>query len=192
MLNKLIKNIHWKIKTQKFKKCGVDNRIGIDFSIHGEEYISMGSHFRGGRHVIIDAIDNYNGDGTGYLPCIEIGDNVTLTDYCYISCINKIRIENGVLLGTNTFITDNYHGENKKYELDIPPSKRKIFSKGEVLIEKNVWIGRNVCILPGVRIGAGSVIGANSVVTHDVDCNSIYAGVPAHKIRDIDGWENKN
>ena len=54
-----------------------------------------------------------------------------------------------------------------------------------IIIEDEVWIGANVTILPGVRIGKCSVIGAGSVVTKDVEEYSIYAGVPARKIRQL-------
>lgn len=40
-------------------------------------------------------------------------------------------------------------------------------------------------ILPNVRIGRGSVVGAGSVVTKDIEPYSIYAGVPAKKIRSL-------
>ena len=38
-------------------------------------------------------------------------------------------------------------------------------------------------ILKGVHIHSGSVIAAGSVVTRDVESNSIYAGVPAKKLK---------
>lgn len=36
-----------------------------------------------------------------------------------------------------------------------------------------------------VRIGQGAVVGAGSVVTKSVEPYSLYAGVPARKIRDL-------
>ena len=168
------------------KFSGDDNKIGLDFSVHGEKYITIKNHFRGGKHVIIDAIDSYNGETTGYTPEIIIEDNVTFTDNCYISCINKIHIGKGTLFGPNTFVCDNYHGSNRLEELAIPPSQRVLYSKGPVYIGENVWIGRNVCVMPGVTIGDGVVIGANSVVTHDIPAKCIAAGVPARIIKEID------
>lgn len=41
-------------------------------------------------------------------------------------------------------------------------------------------------ITKGVRIGDGAVIGANSVVLNDVEAHSVYAGVPARKIRKVE------
>lgn len=51
------------------------------------------------------------------------------------------------------------------------------------IIENDVWVGYGSTILGGVKIGEGSVIGAGSLVTKDVDPYSIYAGIPARRIR---------
>jgi len=50
-------------------------------------------------------------------------------------------------------------------------------------IENDVWIGYGTTVMGGVRIGEGSIIGACSLVTKDVEPYSIYAGVPARKVR---------
>ena len=185
MLDKIIKNIKWQHALNKFKHHGIDCRVGLDFSIHGEKYISIGDHFRGGKHIIIDAYDTYNGNPTGMTPSIYIGNDVTLTDNCYISSINEVIIGDGTLIGNNTFICDNFHGKSTEDELMIKPSDRKLYSKGKVCIGKNVWIGRNVCIMPNVVIGDYSVIGANSVVTHNIPSKCIAAGVPAREVKRI-------
>ena len=61
--------------------------------------------------------------------------------------------------------------------------KRKVVSKGAVVIDDNVWIGDKVSIMPGVHIGEGSIIAANAVVTKNIPPYSIAAGVPAKVIR---------
>jgi len=52
------------------------------------------------------------------------------------------------------------------------------------VIESDVWIGYGSIIMSGVKIGQGSIIAAGSVVSRDVEPYSIYAGVPAKKIKD--------
>ncbi len=55
---------------------------------------------------------------------------------------------------------------------------------GEVThIEDDVWVGYGSTILSGVTIGEGSIIAACSLVTRDVEPYTIYAGMPAKKIR---------
>lgn len=183
IVNKIINKIKLTHALSKLKYHGIDIKIGERFSINGKKNISIGSHFRGGRNIIIDTFTSYNGFSLGNNPKLIIGDNVSMTDNCYISCINEVLIGDGTLLGVNTFITDNFHGSSTYKEMKIPPSDRKLCSKGPVAIGKNVWTGRNVCIMPGVTIGDGAVIGANSVVTHNIPPYSIACGSPAKVIR---------
>ena len=51
------------------------------------------------------------------------------------------------------------------------------------VIEDNVMIGAGAVILGNVRIGKNSIIGANSVVNHDVEMNTVVAGIPARVIK---------
>ena len=85
------------------------------------------------------------------------------------------------MIGPNTIIAD-YDGH-----VVWPPSERwtKSDSGVEITIESNVWIGMNCIILKGVKIGSGSIIAAGSVVIGQVDPNSLYAGNPAKKIKQL-------
>ena len=113
---------------------------------------------------------------------IVIGNNVTVAAYCHIGCINKVTIEDEVLIAGKVFISDHFHGMIEAQSLSKPPVMRDLFSKGPVHIGKRVWIGEGVCIMPGVTIGENSIIGANSVVTKDIPANRVAAGVPARVI----------
>lgn len=55
-----------------------------------------------------------------------------------------------------------------------------------IKVGRGSWIGANSTILPGVTIGEGCIIGAGSVVVGNCDSNSLYAGVPAKKIKELD------
>lgn len=54
----------------------------------------------------------------------------------------------------------------------------------ETVIGKDVWVGYGATILTGVTIGDGAIIAAGAVVTKDVPPYTVYAGVPAKKLRD--------
>ena len=59
---------------------------------------------------------------------------------------------------------------------------------GNVEIKSGVWIGANATINQGTpvskrMIGANALIGSGAVVLHDCDADSVYAGVPARKIK---------
>ncbi len=180
----LKKRIMWDAYQSTLKKCGKNTIVQWPFQIHGGKYISIGDNFVAAPHLTIHAFDNYRETHETYNPSIEIGNNVTITEYCQISCIDHIEIGDGSLLGRNVFIADNNHGNGMdELEKDIPPVERKLMTKGPVIIGKNVWIGRNVTILSGVTIGDGAIVGANSVVTKNVQAYSVVAGCPVVEIR---------
>ena len=115
-----------------------------------------------------------------YTDCginIHIGKNVFINSGCKFQDQGGIFIDDGALIGHNVVIATLNH--------DMNPTKRASMIAQPIHIGKNVWIGSNATILAGVSIGNGAVIGAGSVVTKDVPENTVYAGVPAKKIKDI-------
>lgn len=102
---------------------------------------------------------------------IELGDSVMLSDK-----VAFFTHDGGVQVLSNMGYTKNAD------------------SFGQIKISNNVFIGRGAVILKGVTIGENVVIGAGSIVTKNCDSNSVYAGVPAKKIKTIqeyyDGCKN--
>jgi acetyltransferase-like isoleucine patch superfamily enzyme len=145
------------------------------------KYITIGDNTHLGRNIRLAAWDHYQ--SKSYSPQIAIGNNCSIGANAHITSINKIVIGNNVLTGKNILITDNSHGESRHDLLDIPPKKRLLYSKGEVIIGDNVWIGEKASIMPGVHIGEGCIIAAHSVVTKDIAPYSIVAGIPARVIK---------
>ena len=176
-------NLIWKSQCTQFSHIGIGSGVCSIPYVKGYEYIWIGDEFFCGNDVRIEAWDKYGHDI--YSPNIHIGDNVKFTDRVYLSCMNSIQIGNGVLLGRDVYISDNSHGDNSAEDLCIPPVKRKLSSKGPVIIHDNVWIGRQVSILSGVEVGEGSVIGANSVVVSNIPPYTVAAGAPAKVIKKI-------
>lgn len=166
-----------KIAGRSFQKVGINFILYPSAIINGAKYISIGNDFIGLHRLRIEAISNFNDEE--FYPEIIIGDNVIINTDCHIGCINKIVIGNNVLMGGQIFISDHFHGDIDSSELNIPPFKRKLRSKGPVIIGENVWIGEKVTILPNVKIGNNVIIGANAVVTKDIPDNCVAAGVPA-------------
>lgn len=119
---------------------------------------------------------------TSNIPCLIIKDGVHIGDGCHLTANNLITIGKGTLLGKHITITDNSHGDMDKEDSKVVPYKRKVISKGPVVIGDRVWIGDKATILPGVSIGDAAIIGANSVVTKDVPSRSVVVGVPARII----------
>lgn len=183
--NKIAKQIEWNYYKKRLANIGKNSQIGQNFSIINPDGISIGDNFSGGCDIALWSWNAVNIKGDDCKLIIK--NNVSITDRCIISAANRIEIGNGCLLGRDTFITDNSHGENISInELNISPHERNIFSKGTVIIGDNVWTGKNVCIMPNVKIGNGAIIGANSVVTHNIPPYSVAVGSPAKVIKTIE------
>jgi acetyltransferase-like isoleucine patch superfamily enzyme len=165
----------------RFSSCGSRVLIETPFIINGESKIKIGNNVRIKQGLHMEAISEHL--GTKYEPEIVIGDNVSINYDVHIAAIDKVVIEDDVLIASKVFISDHSHGNTEVESLKILPSKRQLYSKGPVQIKKGAWIGENVSILSGVTIGENSVIGANSVVTKNVDANCVVAGCPAKVIR---------
>ena len=96
---------------------------------------------------------------------IRMGDKVNVQDGACIHCTyekTETIIGNNVSIGHNALV----HG---------------------CTVEDNVLIGMGAIVMDNAHIGTGSIIAAGAVVLEDtvVPPGSIYAGVPAKKIKNI-------
>lgn len=181
-----ISNVFYSIYTSRVLKGLKESKNGsIRYPIYlkGSKYIKIGNNFDCDQRMRLDAIDNFLGEK--FYPEIIIGNNVSIQKDCHIGAINKIILGDNVLLASKVFISDHSHGEITKEALLLPPSQRRLYSKGPVVIENNVWLGENVVVLPGVTIGENSIVGANAVVTKSIPKNSVVGGNPARVIREL-------
>ena len=167
---------------RRFAGFGVGSLIGYPVSdIAGASCIHVGRHTEIATGVLLST---WPGRITE-TRVLKIGDNCHIGQSNQISAAVRIEIGDNLLTGPNVLIVDNAHGCSDRKLLDIPPSERPLYSKGEIKIGKNVWLGANVCILPGVHIGDGVTVAAGSVVTHDIPAYSVAAGVPARVIKTL-------
>lgn len=119
-------------------------------------------------------------------PSIKIGGHCSIGEYNHITACNKVTIGDGLLTGRFVFIGDNDHGGLSLEEGFVPPAKRRLVSKGAIVIGDNVWIGDKVTILAGVHVGDNVIVAANAVVTGDIPSNCLVAGVPAKIVKQIE------
>ena len=101
----------------------------------------------------------------GDVNSIRMGNKVNVQDGAVIHCTfekTKTLIGNNVSIGHNAIV----HG---------------------CVIEDDVLIGMGAIVMDNARIGSNSIIAAGAVVLENtiVEPGSIYAGVPAKKVKDI-------
>lgn len=108
----------------------------------------------------------FNAVVRGDVNSIRLGNKVNVQDGAVIHCTyerSKTIVGNNVTIGHNAIV----HG---------------------CVIEDDVLIGMGSIIMDNARIGSQSIIAAGAVVLENmiVEPGSIYAGVPAKKVKDID------
>ncbi|MDB2355778.1 MULTISPECIES: sugar O-acetyltransferase [unclassified Pseudoalteromonas] len=131
-----------------------------------------------GSGVIIEA-----GFHCDYGSQIQIGDRTFININCTVldAPINEgaISIGEDCLIGPNVQLLAVSHAVNPTERLN-----KENFA-APITIGNNVWIGAGVIVLAGVSIGDNAVVGAGSIVTKDVAANTVVAGNPAIKLKDI-------
>ncbi len=121
---------------------------------------------------------------------IFIGDYVVINEYAilqahpeaHIKIGNRVRISYGA-----SILTTSLDSSNQWYG---PKQRIRRHKAQSVVIEDNVWIAAKAIVLPGIRIGTGTVVAAGAVVTHDVEPNTVVAGIPAKPIRNLKSKNN--
>lgn len=135
----------------------------------------------------------------------EIAEDVFLADNCVV--IGDVKIAKGssiwynvvvrgdvnfIRIGENTNIQDGtiIHATYKKYPTII--GNNVSVGHGAIIhactIENNVLIGMGAIVMDNAKIGSNSIIAAGSIVLPStvVEPNSVYAGLPAKRIKNID------
>ena len=117
---------------------------------------------------------------------IEIKENVFIGGKTILDCLNKIEIEENVLVSYECIIADH---DSHSVKVDERINDLERFKKNQmrwsdvanqpIKICKNAWIGTRSIILKGVTIGEGAIVAAGSVVTKDVPPYTLVAGNPA-------------
>jgi acetyltransferase-like isoleucine patch superfamily enzyme len=115
-----------------------------------------------------------------YPDDIDIGDNVTINQFCYIGGKGGLTIGRNTQIGAGSKITTSGHNFDNP---DIPIVQQGL-NFDPVRIGEDVWFGFNVVVLAGAVVGKGSILAAGAVVGKvEIEEYSIAGGVPAKVIR---------
>ncbi len=162
-----------------FGAYGKDVYIEPGVVINRPRYVHVGDHVRIKRNT---SINLHPKDRKSKEPLLFIGDNVIISESCFISACNRIVIEENVGISPNVMIIDN----SRKLGDVSRPSKEQDLKIGYVHIEADSWIAYGACIMPNVTIGKHCIIGALSVVNKDIPPYSLAVGSPAKVVKRFD------
>jgi maltose O-acetyltransferase len=112
---------------------------------------------------------------------IEIGKGTFLNSEIRFGCPRD-----KVIIGDNCHIAARVCFETVSHGLKYDSVKGRGAHSKPIVIKDRVWIGCGAIILQGVTIGEDSVVAAGAVVTKDVPPKTIYGGVPAKFIKEIE------
>jgi acetyltransferase-like isoleucine patch superfamily enzyme len=157
--------------------------LGRSVSIHDHVYIdalsqkgvSIGNNVTIREHTIIECtgVLRYPGEG------ITIGDDVGISQYCFIGARGFIHIGNDVQIGPRVTI----YSEDHNFEDTDRLIRGQGVRRSGIIIGSDCWLGAGSTILDGATVGQGSVVAAGCVVTKSVPPYSVVAGIPGRVIR---------
>lgn len=104
---------------------------------------------------------------------VIIGDRVTLKSGVYVW--DGLRIEDDVFIGPCVAFTNDIWPRSKQHSKEFSTT----------VIKRGASIGANATILPGLIIGEGAMIAAGSVVTKNVPPHTLWLGVPAKQVGEL-------
>jgi acetyltransferase-like isoleucine patch superfamily enzyme len=110
---------------------------------------------------------------------LVIGKGSFINYRCFLDLSDDIIIGDNVSIGFECKFITSFH------ELGNQSKRASKGKKQGIVIGDGCWIGANCTIMPGVTIASGCVVGANSLVTRDTECNSLYVGCPAIKVKNL-------
>lgn len=107
---------------------------------------------------------------------LEIGSGTTVAWNVRIYNLGLVAVGENVVISQYSHLCAGTH--------DYSTSDFKLL-KPKIIVKDNVWIAADVFVGPGVSIENGCVIAARSVVVKNTEANSLYAGNPAKKIKQL-------
>ncbi len=141
-----------------YSDVSIGDQVSFGHNVMIREKVRVGKETLIGTGVVIDG------------SC-KIGERVSIQTGAYLS--TNCTIEDSVFLGPHAVLTNDKYMTQKKTTLVGPT------------IRRGASIGANSLLMASVEIGEGSVVGAQSLVLRDVPPRSIYAGIPAKKLKKV-------
>lgn len=114
----------------------------------------------------------------------ENNNNVAINDLLINTRSGRVVIAENCFFGHGCALLTGTHDPHKFGErrlLDVPPEGR------DIILKEGVWLASFVTVIGPAILGKNTAVAAGSLVIGDTEPNSLYAGRPAVKIRQLDG-----
>jgi len=119
-------------------------------------------------------------DGGWISPTASIGVGALIAPLAVVS--TKTKLGNHVIVNIGASVS---HDTEIGNFVTLSPGSRVA---GNCQIGDGVFIGIGAVVTDGISIASGTVVGAGAVVVDNIFLPGVYAGVPAKKLRDQEGW----
>jgi galactoside O-acetyltransferase len=139
-----------------------------------------------------------------YPELVDIGDNVIIDDFTYIS--TSLKIHNNVHIAAGCKIIGGKKAFVEMYEFStlapnvvlsagsddytsgiatpfVPMEFKDNAKIGKIILNKHCIVGSGSVVLPDVIFQEGACLGALSLANKDLEEYTLYAGIPAKKIK---------
>ena len=139
-----------------------------------------------------------------YPELVEIGDNVIIDDFTYIS--TQLKIHSYVHIASGCKLIGGKKSFIEMYEFStlapnvvlaagsddyiagiatplIPDHYKGNMEIGKIIIRKHSIVGTGSVVLPNVNFNEGASVGALSLVKKNLEAWYLYAGIPVRKIK---------
>lgn len=110
---------------------------------------------------------------------LEIGRRSMINRGCFLDSSGPIRIGKLVHFGMRVNVITSTHERGDRV------SRAGRVTAAGVTVEDGCWIGAGATLLPGARVRSGTIVAAGAVVSGECEPDSMYAGVPARKLREL-------
>ena len=118
---------------------------------------------------------------------LKLGSNIHISAYCALYGALGIEMQDYTGLSAGTILYSAMDDFSGNYLIGpVHPKELTNVSGGIIVMERYSQIGARSVVFPNVTIREGAVAGALSLIKEDMEPWSIYAGIPAKKIKERD------
>ena len=146
-----------------------------------------GTHFFKLKRALLNSCYGLSvGVGTKIVAPITVYGTMQIGNNCWIGHDFSVEGNGKVFIGDNCDIAPSVFCLTGSHEISSNSDRRA--GKGisfNISIGDGCWIGARSTLMGNIIVRSGTVIGACALVTKSTENDSLYAGVPAHKIKNL-------